>query len=233
MKPVVVPVLLALIFRPGSVPAQSTNFYTDTVTANEIVPVASSTGITSTTSNLTGLSGQISDLTVTLDIGSAPGNTAFNGDLYAYLAGPNGGFAVLLNRTGVTGENSFGYSDSGFDVTFALSATDNIHLYQEYPFNINEAGQLTGTWQPDGLAIDPQSSPSLFDSTTPTAFLNSFQGMNPNGLWTLFVADLGSGNESELLNWSVNITTVPEPSAWALFALGILLATWKRSGRPF
>src|SRR5476651_2336665 len=62
---------------------------------------------------VSGLVAAISNVTVTLDI-----TGGYNGDLYAYLAGPNAGFAVLLNRSGVNSGNAFGYSDAGFNITF-------------------------------------------------------------------------------------------------------------------
>ena len=177
---------------------------------------------------LAGMTGTITNVSVTLNLSYAPGDTAFNGDLYAYLAGPNGGFAILLNRTGVTGGNSFGYDDTGFNVAFTTSATHNIHFYQSLTYNLNGNGQLTGTWQPDGRAIDPQSSPSLFDSTIPSALLDSFNGTDPNGTWTLFLADLSNGGKSQLVNWNLQVSTVPEPPSWTLFAMG---AAWLVGGR--
>ncbi|MEP6664173.1 MAG: PEP-CTERM sorting domain-containing protein, partial [Verrucomicrobiota bacterium] len=88
---------------------------------------------------------------------------------------------------------------------------------------LNQDGELIGQWQPDGRKIDPQSLSSLFDSTAPTGLLDSFNGTDPNGTWTLFLADLSSGGESQLVNWNLQIETVPEPSTWMLFGMG---AAW-------
>jgi hypothetical protein len=54
---------------------------------------------------LTGLSGSIGDVNVTLSISGG-----FNGDYYAYLL-HNGTSAILLNRTGRSALNGVGYSD--------------------------------------------------------------------------------------------------------------------------
>jgi subtilisin-like proprotein convertase family protein len=205
--------------------AQTTN-YNFSFSPNAVVPDGNASGL-ALNANVTGVNGSIADLTVSLDI-----SDGYNGDLYAYLRGPNGGFSVLLNRTGVTGGNSFGYDDHGFNVTFDDSATGNIHFYQTLTYDLNGSGQLTGDWQPDGRAIDPLSSPSLFDTTQPTATLNSFDGTDPNGTWTLFLADLSGGGQSTVVNWGLNIETVPEPSVGALLGIGILLAARKRIGRP-
>ena len=40
--------------------------------------------------------------------------------------------------------------------------------------------------------------------------------MNPNGTWTIFFADLSSGETSTLNSWSLDITAVPEPVNVAL-----------------
>jgi subtilisin-like proprotein convertase family protein len=203
--------------------AQTTN-YNFSFSPNAAVPDGNASGL-ALNANVTGVNGGIADLTVSLDISGG-----YNGDLYAYLRGPNGGFSVLLNRTGVTDGNSFGYDDTGFNVTFADSAAGNIHFYQNLTYDLNGSGQLTGDWQPDGRAIDPLSAPSVFETTQPTSLLDSFNGTDPNGTWTLFLADLSGGGQSTVVNWSLSIETVPEPSSCALLGIGILLAAWKRLG---
>lgn len=216
---------LAVLLPLGVVQAQYVTNTTST-TVNALIPDGSPIGLTSGT-NISGSYSlaTISSVTVTLDI-----TGGFNGDLYAYLAGPGGGFAVLLNRTGITSGNAFGYSDTGFNITFDDSAANNIHLYQNDSPTINGSGQLTDTWQPDGRNIDPQSSPSTFDSTSPTADLSSFNGANPDGTWTLFVADLSSGGQGTLVTWGLTVVTVPEPQTWVLVAggVGLLLAVNRR-----
>jgi subtilisin-like proprotein convertase family protein len=178
---------------------------------NQTIPDGNPSGLT-LAATVSGVSGPISDISVSLTISSAPGSTAYNGDLYAYLAGPNGGYSVLLNRVGVGTGNAFGYGNPGMDVTFSLGALSNIHTYQD---TFNGLGQLTGTWLPDGRTVDPQSSPAAFDAGGP-AGLDSFIGANPNGTWVLFLADTAGGNGAQVDKWTLNLTTVPEPSAWAL-----------------
>ena len=168
---------------------------------------------------VSGLSNIISSIQVNLDI-----TGGFNGDLYAYLLGPQGGFAVLLNRVGTSSGNPFSYSDAGFNITLSSGAPD-IHFYQDY---VIPTGQLTGTWAPDGRNISPASVPSVFDTAATTANLDLFAGIDPNGGWTLFIADLGSGGgQSTLVSWGLTIATVPEPQTWMLIAggFGALLAT--------
>jgi subtilisin-like proprotein convertase family protein len=201
-----------------------TNF---TFSVNQLVPDVNVNGLSMTT-NLTITGGTISDVTVSLDI-----TGGYNGDLYAFLAGPNGGFAVLLNRVGVSNTaSSFGYGDHGFDIVLSDSATNDVHYYQSGSYSLNGNGQLTGMWVPDGRNIDPKSEPSLFGSTAPSALLSSFNGTDPNGGWTLFLADLSTGAQSQLVSWSLDIITVPEPSVWAfgIMGLGLLAGMRKISG---
>jgi subtilisin-like proprotein convertase family protein len=188
------------------------------------IPDGNPTGLASST-NFSGIIGTIASVTVNLNI-----TGGFNGDLYAYLAGPVGGFAVLLNRTGLTGSNPFGYSDTGFNVTLSDSAAANIHNYQLSSPTFNGSGQLTGSWVPDGRNIDPQSAGSVFDATAPSADLSSFNGAAANGAWTLFVADLSAGGQSTLVSWGLTVVTVPEPQTWFLVAsgVGVLLALNRR-----
>ena len=154
----------------------------------------------------------ISEVTVTFTISGG-----FNGDLYGYLS-HDGVLIPLLNRVGQgTGSPSdltyyTGYSDSGFNgVTLTDGASVNIHNY--------------------GGGVVP-NGPYAPDSSGAT-FAGTFGGLNPDGTWTLFFADLSSGGgQSELTSWSLGITSaVPEPVNVALgvfaglFLLGGLART--------
>jgi subtilisin-like proprotein convertase family protein len=216
--------LAAALLCAGSAMAQSTNSFT--FATGQAIPDADPNGLALTYNlDLSGISGPgrtITDVTVGMDI-----TGGYNGDLYAYLAGPNGGFAVLLNRTGVgagTGTPyTFGYSDTGFNVTLDDTAASSIQYYQNsgYPASLNGSGQLTGTWQPEGVSIDPQSAPSLFASPPGSpAMLSSFDNTDPSGTWTLFLADLAAGNQSVEGSITVNIVSVPEPATLPLAAIG-------------
>jgi hypothetical protein len=154
----------------------------------------------------------LTDLSITLDLGSADGSTAWNSDLYVQLSSPSGVLAVLINRTGLTPGDGNGYGDAGFQVTINDGAADDIHTYQTVSYTLNGSGQLTGTWKSDGRA-------DALGATRSSA-LAGLLGTNPNGAWTLLVADLGSGNLAKLNGWSIDGvgTTVPEPAATAAFA---------------
>jgi len=107
------------------------------------------------------------------------------------------------------------FNDPGMDVTLSASGQD-IHSHQSFSPLFN-GGQLTGTWSPDGLEVDPAT---VVETDVPTFLQYSFDSLNPNGDSALFLADLDFGDQRTLANWSVIITTVPEPGSWALLGLG-------------
>jgi subtilisin-like proprotein convertase family protein len=146
-------------------------------------------GITATT---------ITDVNVRLSL-----TGGFNGDLYAYLQHTSG-ISILLNRPGKTATDAFGYGDSGMNVTFDDAAAGDIHNYQLV------GGSILGgaSWQPDGRAVSPLT---VVDTSPRTAMLSGFNGLNPNGTWTLFVADLSGGAVSTVASWGLEISAVPEP----------------------
>lgn len=148
----------------------------------------------------------LTNLQVTLTI-----TNGWNGDLYVYLV-HDSGFVVLLNRPGKSDTLPFGYNDPGFDVTFDDAATTNVHTYRLALFgneNTPLGGPLTSTWAPDGRNVDPATVSS---TNTPSAFLSSFNLLNPNGQWTLFIADLASGDVSTLVSWGLQMGGTPGAS---------------------
>ena len=163
-------------------------------------------------------------MSVTIGISSG-----FNGDLYLYLRHETG-ISILLNRTGRTSGNAYGYDDSGFNVTFQDGAANgDVHRYRDV-FTPAAGSALTGIWQPDARAVDPGS---VTDASARSAYLSSFNGMSASGSWTLFAADLQSGEVSTLNNWSMDlngVSAVPEPVnvALAVFAVILILVTLLR-----
>jgi subtilisin-like proprotein convertase family protein len=187
-------------------------------TVNTAIPDGNPTGLSSTI-DVQGLGNQLEDITVSLDISGG-----FNGDLYAYLSHGSTGFAVLLNRAGKTAADSFGYGDPGFHIILSDAASLDIHNYGG-----NGGLALTGTWQPDGRNVNPQL---VLDTSSRTARFNSFIGSDPNGLWTLVVADMaGGGGQAVLESWGIDVAAVPEPGAGRLFLVlagAALFQYWRR-----
>jgi len=151
-------------------------------------------------------------ISVTLNVSGG-----YNGDLYAYLSF-NGTLVTLVNRVGVSGSNPFGSYGAGMHVTLSDSATDNIHAAGD--------GYLSGTYRADGQNINPLSAAGSFNANGGTITLNgTFGGLNPNGDWTLFFADVvSSGDMSTVIDWSLDIAAVPEPSSLALGVLCLIYA---------
>ncbi len=175
----------------------------------------------SDTINISGVSGSISAVSVNIEISGG-----YNGDLYGYLS-YNGALIPLLNRVGVGSTDAFGSGASGMNITLADGGSD-IHLY-------SGTGMPTGTFSADGRMINPLSAPSSFDASGTATFASTFNGMTPNGDWTLFFADVsGGGGQSTTVSWSLDIiTAVPEPINVALGVFGglFLVGTLYRSER--
>ncbi len=204
--------LLGLTLSTGWCQIRTTNVFSD---INAPIPDGALTGWSDTrTVNLTG---EILDLEVTLNLSGG-----WNGDLYGYLT-HDSGFAVLLNRPGRTAANGAGYSDSGFAVSFGVGALNDIHLYQGVT---GAFSPLTGLWAADGREVHPLSA---VDTDARSALLDSFLGLNANGNWTLFLADVdGGGTQATLVDWGL-ILMVPEPASVGLIALGLGFLMLRRS----
>jgi subtilisin-like proprotein convertase family protein len=210
------PILFALIgLAAGGVAQATTNVFQQT--ENVLIADANPTGFTST-NVVSGMSDNIQSVSVTLNF-----EGGYNGDLFAYLA-YNAGYAVLLNRIGKNNSSAYGSDSSGLNLTLSDTAGTDIHLAGN-----NGGGLLTGSWQPDGRETDPQNTMA---ADARTAMLSSFTGLNPNGVWRLFVADMATGYQSTLANWSLTIVTAPEPTSLQLLTLsgGFALAGvwWRR-----
>lgn len=149
-----------------------------------------------TTITVSGEMSTLTDVNVTLNVAGG-----YNGDLYAYLS-YNGTLVTVLNRVGTGGGDTFGFSAAGFNnVTLDdQSGNGNIHV-------IANPGANTAYTPDIGVGNN-------------LAFYN---GMNPNGTWTLFFADLSGGDTSTLNGWSLDITAVPEPMNVALGICGVVL----------
>ena len=167
-------------------------------TLNTTVPDGNAAGIISTINvNVSSWANSMNSLTLTLNI--TGGN---DGDLYAYLR-YNGTTVVLLNRPGLAGDPAgIGYTTPGYNnVTLSGGSYANI--------NTTQNPVTGGTYNP---------------SAGSTAFA-SYNGVNPNGNWTLFISDLSGGDVSfsQLESWSLTFNAVPEPVNVALGVFGAVL----------
>jgi len=164
---------------------------------NETIPDNDLDGLANTI-NVNVPINDISSVDITLDI-----TGGYNGDYYAYVQ-YSSGLVVLLNRLDATVGNPYGSPGSGFNVTFSDSSA-NIGTA---PVIAGES--LTGTWAPQAGSLN-----------------STFDGMNPNGAWTLFIADESPGGVGTLQDWSVEVTAIPENSTMSLLVFGgSSLALW-------
>jgi len=121
---------------------------------------------------------------------------------------------VLLNRVGRCSALDLGYNDAGLDATFDDAATNgDIHVYRLQLSSSQGTpipGPLTNAWAPDARVAYPTD---VLDTDARSAFLGSFNGVDPNGEWVLFVADMEAGDIHILDNWGLEITGYTAPTA--------------------
>lgn len=171
-------------------------------TVGTVIPDNNAGGVTNTIAVNTPIT-RLTDVEVILNV-----SHTWNGDLYAYLV-HGSGRAVLLNRVGrrTSGTPDYlGYSDDGFNVILDDEAPrGDVHVYRLTLFGNHTTpitGRLTGTWAPDGRA----TSPALVTETDPrTQLLSAFRGLDPNGTWTLVIADRQAGDVGTLLSWGLRM----------------------------
>jgi subtilisin-like proprotein convertase family protein len=190
--------------------AEAALTYTASWSTTAVIPDNNLIGWTNTRTVTTAMTA-ITSVDVSLQISGG-----WNGDLYAYLVHDTG-MSILLNRVGTTTRNTAGSSVSGMNLLLSDSATGG---------DVHNASLFSGTFLPDGRDVSPWSVKS---STPRTAMLAEFTGLNPNGTWTLFVADASAGSASTVTGWGLTIqgmdlSAVPEPSSAAAVGVPLLLA---------
>jgi subtilisin-like proprotein convertase family protein len=180
----------------------TTNF-----TVDAMIPDGDASGLASVQTISTPIT-NLTDMRVALKVSGT-----WTGDLYCFLAhGTN--HSVLLNRLGRDGASNLGYNDGGLDLIFDDVATNSdIHVYRLQLTGSQGTpipGPLTGSWAPDARVTSPTN---VLDTDARSAFLSSFNGVDPNGEWVLFVADMEAGDIHFLDSWALEITGDTAPTA--------------------
>lgn len=170
--------------------------------------------------SVSGATADFGKVEVTLTLNSAT-SAGFNGDLYASLS-HDGTLAVLLNRPGKDAALPLGYGDNGLALTFDDSGGySDVHTYRlTLPGPFPSTGGVGGIVSSDGRKVDPD----VVGTGSPrTTALTDFLGADPNGTWTLFLADMASGGTLELQSWSLQFQPIPEPAMiGGVMAAGLL-----------
>ena len=94
----------------------------------------------------------------------------------------------------------------------------------------------SGTYQPDGRNINPlvAGGDVRRDDAEQRCSVRS-TGLNANGSWTLFIADVSGGDVSTVKSWGLDIAAVPEPGsivegAMAVLFLGGVIGLYRLKG---
>ena len=212
MQPRIKPLLSAAALACWPIAADAAITVGDTFVVEAEVPDNSIIGLSDTRR----ISSAVTSIqSVTVEIFASGG---WAGDLYAYLV-HGGGFSVLLNRAGRSIADPVGSGATGLSLVFSDLALDDIHTA------IPAFGSASGVFQPDARETDPAE---VLDTSPRTAFLSSFSGLDANGDWTLYVADLAAGDVMVLHGWSLSITGVPEPSSMMLLVAGCVILLIRR-----
>jgi uncharacterized repeat protein (TIGR01451 family) len=139
-------------------------------------------------SNFVGLLGKV---TVTLSNLSH----TYPGDINALLVAPGGAKTLLMSHAGDK-------AVAGIDLTFDDSASGPVPASGVIP---------SGTYQPTAYSPDPQLGgfPANAPAGPYPAMLAAFNGVNPNGAWSLFVFDDHSGDAGSISNgWSLVLEAI-------------------------
>lgn len=202
--------ILLLAFALQASAALTTNTFTSGFANSGYVPDNDFSGWsdTRTLSGYTGLT--VADVHVTLNISGG-----WNGDLYGYLV-HDSGFVVLLDRVGSSTYSPYGYGEAGFTNVRLIDGNPSYTTsIENYGGSSSAAAALSG------------GNYNSQDGTLNTAF----DGLSVNGNWTLFLADMSSGDISQVTGWTLTIEAVPEPATWALMIFGAAFGCWRFAQR--
>jgi len=142
--------------------------------------------------NVSGLAGLVSKTTVTLSNLSH----AWPSDIAAVLFSPSGQKSFLMAKCGGS------YTLDDVTLTFDEAAANSVTNGKSGPI-------VSGTNRPTSYAL---ATPPFLPAITPPAYystnLSVFNGIDPNGAWSLYVIDDSPGADGVISNgWSINLVT--------------------------
>ena len=147
-----------------------------------------------------GLSGTISKVTVTLNNWTESSASAFPGDRDFLLVGPTGATFEFLG--GVGGFHGF----SNLNLTLDDSAANALSSAQLVSGTFKPTNRNTGLCT-NFLSPAPASANCAAPNGTAT-FASIFNGGNPNGSWSLYAMNIGTGDPAGTVSggWTLTIT---------------------------
>ncbi len=166
---------------------------------NVLIPDNNLSGVASQV-NFNSAISQITSVTVTVNVAGAPPNdpNAWDGDYVAYLEYDS----VLVYLLQNPGTPPYGSPGNGFNITFSDAAGVNPLNLTSDP-NLNTTATISGTYNPAGN-------------------LGAFNGLNPNGTWTMFIADTSAGDIGTLTSWSMSVAGLPDSAGtFLLLTIGV------------
>lgn len=195
-------VAAALFIGPGALHAQVSFSNNNTITVPD-----SGSGATSSNITVSGVSGTVATITVTLN--SMSGHI---GETDYLLVGPNSAKLVFLSNAG-----SVANSSSNITVTFAdagASFAPTGVFTSGATYKPTHNGSSAEAW-PSGVPTPsfPTDYAAGNVANTGTGTLgNHFNGINPNGTWTLWAMDNVAGDPSVTIQgWTITITPAVLP----------------------
>ena len=177
----------------SAAPAETLTFCGGAVTFNNVAPPATPPYVSTpypSTINVTGMTGTVSNVTVTLN----SLNHTFPDDIDLLLVGPTGAKTILMADVGGS--------------TDAVNLT--ITLDDAAPTSLPDAGPLvSGTFKPTNPPLSPVN---IFPAPAPAGpyglALSAFNVTNPNGTWSLYAVNDQLGDVGSIAGgWCLTITT--------------------------
>ncbi|MCU0688914.1 MAG: hypothetical protein MUE97_04135 [Phycisphaerales bacterium] len=149
------------------------------------------------------------------------------GDLVMTLTSPSGAVADIVVRPGVTSATTFGTGTNFGSSSGSTPGTATYTFVQSGGANLLPA-PATGFYAPGSYNILSAVTPTVVAPGASGLGYSVFNGLDVNGTWTLTIRDLGVTDVGSVVDWSMDITTVPTPGAAALLGLGGLVAGRRR-----
>lgn len=198
---------LAAVLAVGVAIAQAGTMSFTTADGAAVIPDNSGGAVTAC-QNITvaGAGPVVDDLNVQVTVAHS-----WVGDLTYRLTGPNAAVLMLMNRPGRAGTGVGNSANTSVALTFddAAASTQSAEDAGEAP-----VGTACASATVVGAGCGPDNYiPNTGGADTPIGGVGTnlaqYNGINPNGLWTLCVADSAGADTGTLSTWTLTVSTTP------------------------